>query len=198
MPEKISEQERNEKFLGLLGPHYQGFFAYARYLTGTLEGAEDLLQSSSLNALRHLGQLKDDGKFKPWFYRIIHNTFRNLNRRQEYKKTSHVEDDVLQDYINQDGGTGDMSDTVIRRIQMEEALTKLPAPLRETLLLFEREGFSIEEIASIMKRSQSAIKHRLRTAREQLKLYYLGGHSSGEVDRKSDKNKKKTISDKRK
>ena len=185
MPGNMSEQERNEKFLKLLGPHYQGFFAYSRYLTGTLEGAEDLLQSASLNALRHLTQLKDDGKFKSWFYRIIHNTFRNQNRRQEYKKTTHVEDDVLQDYINVSGGTGDMSDDVIRRVQMEEALMKLPPQLKETLLLFEREGFSIKEISSMMNRSQSAIKHRLRTAREQLKIYYLGRPSGGEIDVKS-------------
>jgi len=174
MPEKISEQERNEKFLSLLGPHYQGFFAYARYLSGTLEAAEDLLQSASLNALRHMSQLKDDAKFKSWFYRIIHNTYRNQNRRQEYRKTAYVEDEVLQGYVNMGGGTGDISHGIIDRVHLEECLAKLPPQLRETLLLFEREGFSIDEISSMMHRSQSAIKHRLRTARDQLRLHYLG------------------------
>lgn len=178
MPTEMSEQKRNEKFLELIGPHYQGFFAYARYLTGTLESAEDLLQSASLNALKHLDQLKEEAKFKSWFYRIIHNTFRNQNRRQEYRKTSHVEDDVLQGYINQNGGTGDISEKILRRVHLDDALMKLPPQLRETLLLFEREGYSIAEISKMMKRSESAIKHRLRTARDQLKIHYLGGLST--------------------
>ena len=171
----MSEQERNEKFLELLGPHYQGFFAYARYLSGTLESAEDLLQSASLNGLKYLHQLKEDSKFKSWFYRIIHNTYRNQNRRQEYRKTTHVEDDVLQSYINQNGGTGDISKKIVDSIDLENALDQLPPQLRETLLLFEREGFSIAEISKMMKRSESAIKHRLRTARDQLRIHYFGG-----------------------
>ncbi|MBU1022643.1 RNA polymerase sigma factor, partial [bacterium] len=114
-------------------------------------------------------------KFKSWFYRIIHNTFRNQNRRQEYRKTTHVEDDVLQNYINQNGGTGDISKKIVDQVDLESAMLQLPPQLRETLLLFEREGFSISEISKMMNRSESAIKHRLRTARDQLRIHYFGG-----------------------
>jgi RNA polymerase sigma-70 factor (ECF subfamily) len=175
VPEKMSEHRRNEKFLELIGPHYQGYFAYARYLTGSLESAEDLLQSASLNGLKYLHQLKDEAKFKSWFYRIIHNTFRNQNRRQEYRKTSHVDDETLQGYINQNGGTGDISEKILSDLQLEEAISKLTPQLRETLLLFEREGFSIAEISKTLGRSESAIKHRLRTARDQLRIHYFSG-----------------------
>jgi DNA repair photolyase len=67
------------------------------------------------------------------------------------------------------------ADKVLNRVHLDDALSKLPPQLRETLLLFEREGFSIAEIASMMKRSESAIKHRLRTARDQLRIHYFGG-----------------------
>ena len=187
----MSEQERNEKFLELLGTHYQGFFAYARYLTGTLEGAEDLIQSASLNGLKYLHQLKEDSKFKSWFYRIIHNTFRNQNRRQEYRKTIHVEDDVLQGYVNKGGGTGDISKKILDNIDLDAALMKLPSQLRETLLLFEREGFSIAEISKMMERSESAIKHRLRTARDQLRIHYFGGKVPERIA--NNKNKKMAV-----
>lgn len=188
MPVDKSEQERNEKFLELLGPNYQGFFAYARYLTGSLENAEDLMQSSSLRALKYLDQLKDDKKFKSWFYRIIHNTYRNQARRKEYRSQVDIEDEIIERYSHQQTDYGDLSDKVVNKVHLDQALQKLPPHLRETLLLFEREGFSIAEIAKMMKRSQSAIKHRLRSARDQLRIHYFSSLSDIEERNKKEKN----------
>jgi DNA-directed RNA polymerase specialized sigma24 family protein len=64
---------------------------------------------------------------------------------------------------------------------------KLPPQLRETLLMFEKEGFSISEISQMMKRSESAIKHRLRTARDQLRIHYFGGRMQDASGNRSEK-----------
>jgi DNA-directed RNA polymerase specialized sigma24 family protein len=49
-----------------------------------------------------------------------------------------------------------------------EALAQLPHEQRESIILFEISGFSIQEITVIQNASESAVKQRLKRGREKL------------------------------
>jgi RNA polymerase sigma-70 factor (ECF subfamily) len=52
------------------------------------------------------------------------------------------------------------------------ALATLPADQRETIVLFEIEGWQIDEIARLHDVSESAVKSRLSRGRERLRTFY--------------------------
>jgi RNA polymerase sigma-70 factor (ECF subfamily) len=53
---------------------------------------------------------------------------------------------------------------------IREAIQSLPPLQREAVLLFEYEGFTLEEIASIADADVGAVKSRLHRARERLRV----------------------------
>ena len=59
-------------------------------------------------------------------------------------------------------------------------LASLAAEQREAVVLFEVDGFSIEEIAAMQRVSISAVKSRLTRGRERLRVFYqrCGWHST--------------------
>ncbi len=56
--------------------------------------------------------------------------------------------------------------------RMARALGTLPPRAREAIVLFELEGFTLEELAALQKDSIPAVKSRLSRARAQLRRYY--------------------------
>ena len=55
---------------------------------------------------------------------------------------------------------------------MARALATLAPPEREAIVLFELEGFSLDEIAALQRSSLSAVKSRLVRARGRLRRHY--------------------------
>jgi RNA polymerase sigma factor (sigma-70 family) len=56
--------------------------------------------------------------------------------------------------------------------RVADALADLPAVMREALVLFEVDGFTVEEIASMQQVSRSAVKSRLARGRDRLRRRY--------------------------
>ena len=59
-----------------------------------------------------------------------------------------------------------------RAERASRALASLPAVQREAVVLFEVEGYSIEEIAAWQKASVPAVKARLQRGRARLRRHY--------------------------
>ena len=166
------EQEQKEitdKYLSLLKPHYNDAvkYTFALCYKFTKEDAEDLLQQSLLDSFQKFRQLKEEEKFKSWFFTIITRKFYELNRRSILKRLIplHYDHDtvsfpeVFRDFENED------NKELIKR-----SLNILSTKEKAALLLFELSGFSIEEIMEIQKeRTSSAVKTRLSRARKKLR-----------------------------
>jgi RNA polymerase sigma factor (sigma-70 family) len=58
--------------------HLDSLYFAALKLTGHHEDAEDLVQETYRKAFHHLHQLRDPEKCRPWLYRIMINTWKNL------------------------------------------------------------------------------------------------------------------------
>ena len=61
-----------------------------------------------------------------------------------------------------------------RAIRLRQCIQQLAPAKREAVVLFEVEGFTLEEIADIQRISLSAAKTRVSRARKELQELYLG------------------------
>lgn len=117
----------------------------------------DAIQETVVKAFTKINTLRKDALGKTWLIRILINECYAIMRREKRL--------VSLDSLSMEGEgevTKDYSD-------LYEALTRLPEEDRLCVTLFYMEGYSIKEIASILKVSESGVKSRLYRARSKLR-----------------------------
>ncbi len=129
----------------------------------------DLVQETFIAASRHIGSLREDGKFGSWLFGIAHQKCIQRWRKQN---------EILLDEIPEipDEFEDSPDDLLIRREQeaaFMNLLEQLPPPQRAVLLLYFVEDFSIEEIARITETQPGTVKSRLHYAKRALRKLVL-------------------------
>ena len=146
-------------------------YSFAYRLMGNREDAEDLLQESYFKAYKYFHQLRETSKFKEWVFQITANQFRNQIKKKKRERTYFVDDFTAVDTkpqvstLNPDNlyENIDLSDKV------RSAIDNLHPKMKTALVLFELQGFNIEEVAGILGISPGTVKSRLHYARKRLK-----------------------------
>ncbi len=137
---------------------------FARGLAGGVADGDDLLQDALVRAMEGYEKLRDRGSFRFWMFRILSNTHRTQVRRQAWRRWLPLQEAAEApaperlSYEDRDA---------VRR-----ALQDIPRAQRESLVLFEVVGMSIEEIARMQSVTISAVKSRLARGRDRLKESY--------------------------
>jgi len=142
-------------------------YVYVFELVHDEQTSLDLVQETFIAAVRHIGSLRDDGKFGSWLFGIAHQKCVQRWRKQN-------REEILREEIAQGPNEFENSpdDLLIRREQEAEfmqLLNQLPLPQRSVLLLHFVEDFSIEEIAGITDTNPGTVKSRMHHAKRALK-----------------------------
>ena len=120
---------------------------------------EDAVQTAILTAYEKLNTLKNEEYFKTWIVRILINTCnKHLNSRKKIVD--------IQDYQN----TTATSNFSSEELEVRLAVEKLPLKIRQVVVLYYTEGFSVKDIKAILKIPEGTVKSRLSKARELLKI----------------------------
>lgn len=167
-----TDQERWERLIGLLAPIHDLVAATARRLSrGPVDG-DDLLQEAVLRAFNKLPALRDESCFRAWFYTILLSVHRNRARRGFWRRFLPLEavPDPAWEPAGPDGAAWEEERQ--QAMRASRALATLPAVQREAIVLFEIEGFSIDEIATLQQASVTAVKSRLARGRKRLRRHY--------------------------
>lgn len=152
----------------LLQRYQLPLYAYVFELARNEQTSLDIVQETLVNAVRHLGSLREDEKFGSWLFGIARQKCIQHWRRQNREQTVATEE-PLEDLRSPDESPDDL---LIRQEQEEEfmrLLERLAAGQREALLLHFIEGFSIEEIAAITGAPPGTVKSRLHYAKNALR-----------------------------
>ena len=157
--------DRNKDlFWELLEPEHLRVRAFCRSLAGNRENGDDLCQEALVQAFRRFGSLKDRASFRPWLYRIAVNRFKNSCRRPLWQRFVPLDDSQeAQSY------GGDPTGTYGARRLLERAFTKISAPDRALITLYEMEGWSVAELAVLNGKSEQATKVRLFRIRRKMR-----------------------------
>lgn len=170
--ETRAPQAEWERLVALLGPIHARAAGMARRLAGSAADGDDLFQEAVLRALRALPSLRDANRFAPWFYTVLLSVHRNRARRSFWRRFLPLDSEEanLHEPVGDDGSAWEAERAQAARLS--RALARLPAPQREAVVLFEIEGFAIDEIAALQRVSPSAVKSRLSRGRARLRRTY--------------------------
>ena len=142
--------------------HGAEVYRYAYGVLGNRADAEDMTQSTFVNALAALERGEQPRTPGNWLITIAHNVARERFRCSQARPTE-VSFDV--DSIEARSGAGD---DAVSLVELTQALGRIPAPQRSALVLREFEGRPYAEIARILGITVSALETLLFRARRSL------------------------------
>jgi len=163
---------RWDRLTRLLRPIHEQAVATARRLSRSIHDGDDLYQETVLRAHGKLEGLRDESKFRSWFFAVLLSMHRTRVRRPRRESVS-IED-TLAGGNEPVGEDGTLWDEERRRAERAaRALATLDPTQREAVVLHELDGFSVDEVAEMQQVTPSAVKSRLARGREKLRRFYL-------------------------
>ena len=148
-------------FIAIYHGHRSAVFQFAWRLSGSSSTAEDVAQECFLALLQGATFDGHRGALRAYLFGIARNLWLRRLRISEREAAEPAESmapiDVLGELL-----MAERSELVAR------AVTRLPMLQREAIVLFTYEGMSLEQISAIVQADVSAVKSRLRRARESL------------------------------
>lgn len=117
----------------------------------------DAIQEAIVKAFSGIQTLRKDSYAKTWLVRIVINECYAILRRE--KRLVPIDDFV----------ENEMAQEQADYSELYEAISRLPEEIRLTVTLYYMEGYSVREIADLLKTTESAIKNRLMRARTKIK-----------------------------
>ncbi len=149
-------------------------FTLARRVLGSDAAAEDVLQESFIDAFTKLDSLRDDAAFAAWLKRItVNHAVSQLRSGWMSKRVEWAHDDFMR--------LPAPIETIGDSARLEAALDALPYAARAVVWLYDVEGYTHREIATLMGLSVSASKTRLARAHASLRAT-LGNAEVSEQD----------------
>jgi RNA polymerase sigma-70 factor (ECF subfamily) len=151
-----------DAFMELVRRHDEALRGLAFRLLGDRAAMEDALQDAYVRAFRSLHAFEGRSGFGTWLYRIAYRTcIDELRRRGRdgWAPLEGVEDVALHDSaLDAD-----------QRLDLAGALGTLPPELRAIVLLVDAQGFSYDEVATIVGIPNGTVASRLNRARAALR-----------------------------
>jgi len=174
----------------LLRGHVRPLYRYAYRWTGDPDLAEDLVQETLTRLFTELDQLKQIERIRPWATRVMYRLFVDGLRRMRRSPVSYVgrsgsTGQLLEDEheeIEAPDETWDPAALTEQALQQERILAAWPRLHelhRVVLSLHEIEGYSLEEVATIVDVPLGTAKSRLNRARLRLRALLTEGTNSG-------------------
>lgn len=124
--------------------------------------AEDLLQEAFVRAWQKLDGFRGEARFATWMHRLAVNVALS-DRRIRVRR---LERETALDGEAERTATGARDVYEDRRMDLEQAIAKLPERARTVLVLFDIEGYSHAEIAEISGMAVGSSKAQLHRARK--------------------------------
>jgi RNA polymerase sigma-70 factor, ECF subfamily len=145
----------------LLARHERGLLAFCRGILRHAEDAEDAAQETLFRAVRGLPRFEPrQATFRTWLFRVALNVC--LDWKRDHRPTE-VWDEECSPSPSPEALSPET--LALRRLQVMEALSGLPAHRRAILLLKELEGWSAAEIGRAMGWSLKRVYNELYNAR---------------------------------
>ena len=150
----------------LMRRHEDRMFAMALRMLGERADALDATQDAFIAAFRRAKSFRGESAVGTWLYRIGINACKDFARKRN-RWTAQEDVDQIQDSA---AGTGTIDDQVTTRLQIQEALARLPDDYREAVVMHDLGGIPYDEIAAATGTVVGTVKSRISRGRRRLAL----------------------------
>lgn len=131
------------------------YFAYS--ILRSVPESEDAVSSAIIKAHTHIASLRNRSALKPWLFRIVRNECYSMAKLRQ--RTVPIDEEMSYPH---EAGTE-------YRVDVENALARLPQEQREAITLYYICDHSVNDIAEILEVPSGTVKSRLSRARAELK-----------------------------
>lgn len=142
--------------------YYPKIFQYCLLHIRDRGDAEDLTQETFLKFFQSFEQYQHRGKCSAFLYAIASNACKDYYRKAREQYVEEVPEKAEED---QDMGSAEI------RMDVENAVARLPEELKETAILFFFQGLKQREIAKLLDIKLSLVKYRVTRAKKLLGEY---------------------------
>jgi RNA polymerase sigma-70 factor (ECF subfamily) len=152
--------------------HAEMVFNLALRMTGDAEEAADVSQETFLRVHRYCGRFRGRSSLKTWIYRVAVNCCRSRFRRNQTWRTRILSGSLERVEQVPDVRRGPEDHTLARDCgeAVSQALSRLPEPFREAVVLRDLEGLSYEEIARVVGIRIGTVRSRIARGRDRLRI----------------------------
>jgi RNA polymerase sigma-70 factor (ECF subfamily) len=149
--------------------------ANCRYITHDPNEAEDLAQEVMVKAFYGLRSFEGRSTFRHWLQRIKVNHCLNHLKKQEGRSYIGVEEPEAGgfDQLRVQATAEHQAEVIGERELIARILNSMTETLRIPLVLCDMDELSYEEVAKVLGISLSAVKMRIKRAREDFRSRYL-------------------------
>ncbi len=150
-----------------------------RYLSGNEEDSLDLAQEVMVKAYFNLKRFQGRSSFATWVGRIKVNHCLNHLRRQKGRSFVDLEEPGLEAHkaLHSRASADDATRAADTQAEISGILQEMPEPLRVPLILRDMDDLSYQEISDQLGLGLSAVKMRIKRAREYFRAAYGQGDS---------------------
>jgi len=149
----------------LISEYGQDVWNFAFSIVKDKSMADDIAQETFLQVYRNVASFRGESSIKTWLLKIARNIAYNYRRSAYYRKV------LLFDYFPIAGKHKSAEETFLEREVANNVwahVLRLPAKLRETLVLHAKYQLSLHEISHVLNVPEGTVKSRLHTARKKM------------------------------
>jgi RNA polymerase sigma-70 factor (ECF subfamily) len=154
-------------------------YGVALRLTRKDADAEDLVAEAVTKAWSSIDTLSDRDRFRPWLFRILHNTFISDYRKQSVRpmeasyNAGECDEDDLVTLLNEQSDDflvwwsnpeREFFNDLLGE-QLLDALDQLPEAFRTVVILVNVEGFTYDETAEVLGIAPGTVRSRMKRGR---------------------------------
>jgi RNA polymerase sigma-70 factor (ECF subfamily) len=182
---RLSQGGAEAAFEELVRRHQQRVCALVNGILRRPDDVEDVAQQVFLKAYLGIKKFDQRAAFSTWLYKIAVNECWDYLRKKKVRPLVYEADlseeqvSRLDGIVSADRPPEGPNDRAEARELLERMLDTLPDQDRQLLLLKEVEGFSVQELAEILKLNVNTVKVRLFRARGRIMDVYRRRLSQG-------------------
>ena len=136
--------------------------------------ARDAAQETFISAYKGLSKFRGDAKVSSWLHRIAVNQCLTVKRRVRTRSEDLIDEDKHEEeryfVAPEKLSPSTATEANERLFYVRQAVTSLPADLRQVIVMKEFEDMTFQEISEVLEVPLSTVKSRLYTALKQLKM----------------------------
>jgi RNA polymerase sigma-70 factor (ECF subfamily) len=163
-----------DSFEALVGPHVDHLYRLAWRLSGSTADAEDLVQDLLLKVYPRCDEIRALDAPRPWLARALYRLYVDRWRRAGRSPlVEAVPDEGGEDVIDASADTGPGPEALAGQAQEQDrlaaAVDALNPDQRALVLLHDVEGYTLNELETVLEAPVGTLKSRLHRARASLR-----------------------------
>jgi len=161
-------ESQNVAYFNLIYKRYSGkIFGKCLSLLKNESAAEDATQDVMMKILMNMSKFSGKSRFSTWIYSITYNYCIDFLRRKKKDPSVYVDD-----FIDNMDVEDNVEDTFLLEMNVKRLkiiLEDIPSGDKAILLMKYQDDMSIKEIGGILNKSESAIKMKIKRAKQKFK-----------------------------